>query len=446
MTSVLTPSSAPAPGPVTPDNPPRERGHAPADGPVVRPVRRRAAHATRALLISLSLLNAALTVLVVAPLPRIPSLVVVAVAVTSWSLVLVPPALAGLGAAALAARRHPWWAPVAALTAFGALVCGTMPYAAAYRTAARYGQPLGVGAYLDGGVNYAKVPFRGRGLTYARVGGERLRLDLWALPKRPAVRRPAVIWVHGGGWTKGHRSQSPRWNRWFNARGWSVFDIDYRLAPRHTQLDQIGDVRCAVGWVRRHARVYGVDPDRLVLAGSSAGGNLALAAAFTQVRGAAHGGGTQRERRTGPACAVRDSSVAGVVSLYGPTDMRHLIERTVLRGDSAMPRLMGGSAATAPERYRLGSPARLVHRGVPPTLLLHGSADRAVPVAQARDLARRLAAVGADATYVELPWADHCFDVNWGGWGSQLARAAIDGFLDRFTDRSPVRQLPGERA
>jgi acetyl esterase/lipase len=66
---------------------------------------------------------------------------------------------------------------------------------------------------------------------------------------------------------------------------------------------------------------------------------------------------------------------------------------------------------------------------VPPTLLLHGSADRAVPVAQARELARRLEAAGAPATYVELPWADHCFDVNWGGWGSQIARTAISRFL-----------------
>ncbi|NEA04984.1 prolyl oligopeptidase family serine peptidase, partial [Streptomyces sp. SID10116] len=73
--------------------------------------------------------------------------------------------------------------------------------------------------------------------------------------------------------------------------------------------------------------------------------------------------------------------------------------------------------------------ARLVRGDVPPTLLLHGSADRAVPVAQARELARRLEEAGAPATYVELPWADHCFDVNWGGWGSQIARAATERFL-----------------
>uniref|UniRef100_UPI0006EBD1C8 alpha/beta hydrolase n=1 Tax=Streptomyces silaceus TaxID=545123 RepID=UPI0006EBD1C8 len=397
----------------------------------------------RVLLLAAALLNAALAVLVAAPLPRVPLLVLVAAVITSWGLVLLPPGLLGLAAAALAGRRHPWCAGLAALSSFAALVYGVMPYAAAYSAAERQGQHLAAARYFDG-VNYAKVPDRARSLTYARVGGgkgsgkgdgrraggaqrvkrERLRLDLWEPSGRPAVRRPAVVWVHGGGWNKGHRSQSPEWNRWFNARGWSVFDIDYRLAPRATQLDQIGDVKCAVGWVRRHARAYGVDPDRLLLAGSSAGGNLALAAAYTD-----------GDDRVPASCAVRDSSVSGVISLYGPTDMRRLIAGTALRRDPIIPRLMGGSAATAPARYRLGSPARLVRGDVPPTLLLHGSADRAVPVAQARELARRLKVAGAPATYVELPWADHCFDVNWGGWGSQIARAATERFLGAL-DRS----------
>ncbi|MEV7196712.1 alpha/beta hydrolase [Streptomyces sp. NPDC093510] len=388
---------------------------------------------TRLLLLAAGLLNAALAVLVAAPLPRVPLLVLVAAAITSWGLLLLPPGLLGLAGAVLGSRRHPWCAGLAALASFAALVYGVMPYAAAYGAAERQGQQLAPGRYFDG-VNYAEVPDRARTLTYARVGrghgahrtkGQKMRLDLWTLPKRPRVRRPAVVWVHGGGWNKGHRSQTPEWNRWFNARGWSVFDIDYRLAPRATQLDQIGDVKCAVGWVRRHARAYGIDPDRLLLAGSSAGANLALAAAYTE-----------DDSRVPASCAVRDSSVSAVLSLYGPTDMRQLIAGTALRRDPMIPVLMGGSAATAPARYRLGSPARLVRGDVPPTLLLHGSADRAVPVAQARELARRLKGAGAPATYVELPWADHCFDVNWGGWGSQIARAATERFLNAV-DRSP---------
>ncbi|MGB8938642.1 MAG: alpha/beta hydrolase [Streptomyces sp.] len=415
MTTVVTPTDAGqhTPGPAASD-PPRRGSRNGRNGPRVSCV----AHLSRGLLLVVALLNAALVVLVAAPLPRIPLLVLVAAAVTSWGLVLVPPAVIGLVAGAVAGRRHPWCAGLAVLTAFVALVYGVMPYAAGYRTAQEYGQPLAPTAYFQG-VNYAKAPDGDRTRRYARTGEQRGKLDLWTLPKRTGVRHPAVVWVHGGGWNKGHRGQSPAWNRWFNARGWSVFDIDYRLAPRVTQLDQIGDVKCAVGWVRRHARVFGIDPDRLVLAGSSAGGNLALAAAYTE-----------GDDRVPASCAVRDSSVAGVISLYGPTDMGRLIAGTALRGDPMIPRLMGGSAKAVPARYLLGSPAKLVRTDVPPTLLLHGSADRAVPVAQARELARRLEAAGAPATYVELPWADHCFDVNWGGWGSQIARSAISRFLD----------------
>ncbi|MGV9882594.1 alpha/beta hydrolase fold domain-containing protein [Streptomyces sp. NPDC003006] len=409
----------------------------------------------RVLLLAAGLLNAALAVLVAAPLPRVPLLVLVAAAITSWGLVLVAPGLLGIVAAVFAAHRHPWCAGLTLLASFAALVYGVMPYAAAYGTAARHGQRVSLASYFDG-VNYTKAPDLARTVTYARVGGghgahpgrsqprphphsqprarsqpQTLELDLWALPKRPGVRHPAVVWVHGGGWNKGHRSQTPEWNRWFNARGWSVFDIDYRLAPRATQLDQIGDVKCAIGWVRRHARVYGVDPDRLLLAGSSAGGNLALSAAYTD-----------GDSRVPASCAARDTSVSGVVSLYGPTDMRRLIAGTALRGDPMIPRLMGGSAATAPARYRLGSPVRMARGDVPPTLLLHGGADRAVPVAQARELARRLKGSGAQVVYVELPWADHCFDVNWGGWGSQIARTATGRFLSAL-DRSPY---PGKSA
>ncbi|MFG2500431.1 alpha/beta hydrolase [Streptomyces sp. NPDC048441] len=414
MTSVMTPTIAAqrTPGSAAPDSPRRGSRNSPN-----RPRVSCVTHLSRGLLVTVALLNAVLVVLVAAPLPRIPLLVLVAAAVTSWGLVLVLPAAVGLVAGALAGRRHPWCAGCAVLSAFAALVYGVMPYAAAYRTAEEYGQPLAPTAYFEG-VNYAKAPDRDRTRRYARTGGRRGKLDLWTLPKRAGTRHPAVVWVHGGGWNKGHRSQTPEWNRWFNARGWSVFDIDYRLAPRVTQLEQIGDVKCAVGWVRRHARAYGIDPGRLVLAGSSAGGNLALSAAYTE-----------GDDRVPSSCAVRDSSVAGVISLYGPTDMRRLIAGTALRGDPMIPGLMGGSAKSASARYRLGSPAKLVRTDVPPTLLLHGSADRAVPVAQARELARRLDSAGAPATYVELPWADHCFDVNWGGWGSQIARAAISRFL-----------------
>ncbi|WP_432094173.1 alpha/beta hydrolase fold domain-containing protein [Streptomyces sp. bgisy100] len=361
-----------------------------------------------------------LLVLVLVPLPRQPLLATASVLATSWCTpVLALPAVLGLlGVLAGRRVRVRWTSWIALTTSGAALFCALAPYALAWRTARAHGEGLSLAGQFDG-LNYALTPDRERTLGYARVGRHRLKMDVW-LPNRPAHRpRPAVVWVHGGGWESGHRSQTPRWNQWLNDRGYAVFDVEYRLAPGATQLQQIGDVKCAIGWVRRHADRYGVDPSRIVLAGTSAGGNLALSAAYTA-----------RDVRPRPSCrTARDTSVRAVVSFYGPTDMAGLIASGADPADPAVRRFMGGSFRSAPDSFRLGSPVQLVRADVPPTLLLHGSHDRLVPVAQARELNARLAAIGARHRYVEIPWADHAFDYNWGGWGTQIARPVLARFL-----------------
>ncbi|MEU6081501.1 alpha/beta hydrolase [Streptomyces sp. NPDC047108] len=378
-----------------------------------------------ALLLLLAALEVVLLVLVFVPLPRRPLVAAASVLATSWcTAVLGIPALLGLalvrGLWRTRAVRAKRWAGWIALSACAIALAGALaPYAAALATARVHGEGLSL-AQQFAGLNYSREPERDRTLVYARVGKHRMKMDVW-LPdgSRSPSARPAVVWVHGGGWESGHRSQTPRWNEWLNDRGYAVFDIEYRLAPRATQLQQIGDVKCAIGWVRRHAERYAVDPSRIVLAGTSAGGNLALSAAYT-----AH------DNRPRPSCDTRgDTSVRAVVSFYGPTDMAGMIAGGANRADPRVRRFMGGSLMTASAGFRLGSPVRLVRRDVPPTLLLHGSHDRLVPVGQARELSARLARAGAVHSYVEIPWADHAFDYNWGNWGTQIARPVLARFL-----------------
>ncbi|MGK5629277.1 alpha/beta hydrolase fold domain-containing protein [Streptomyces sp. URMC 123] len=379
-----------------------------------------------AVLLTLAALHLALLVLVLVPLPRRPLLAAASVLVTCWSTpALAGPALLGLLLAvpplvvAGRRRRRPGWTVVVALTtSLAALLGGLAPYAAAWRTAQVHGEGLSLREQFSG-VNYAKGPDHSRTLIYGRIDKRRMKMDVWLPRERPRARRPAVVWVHGGGWESGHRSQTPRWNQWLNDRGFAVFDIDYRLAPRATQLQQIGDVKCAIGWVRGNAARYDVDPGRIILAGTSAGANLALSAAYTA-----------RDPQPRASCRARDTSVRAVVSLYGPTDMAGLIRTGADPADPAVRRFMGGSLKSASDRFRLGSPAQLARADVPPTLLLHGSHDRLVPVAQARELSARLSAAGAVHEYVEIPWADHAFDYNWGNWGTQIARPVLARFLD----------------
>lgn len=105
------------------------------------------------------------------------------------------------------------------------------------------------------------------------------RLDMWLVPEGAGARgrrHPAVVLVHGGGWDQGSRGGSLL-PGWLAGRGYVVFDIDYRLAtPTSPSWQQAtGDVKCAVGWVNDHAARFGVDPERIALLGSSAGGHLA---------------------------------------------------------------------------------------------------------------------------------------------------------------------------
>ncbi|OLB66501.1 MAG: hypothetical protein AUI10_02535 [Actinobacteria bacterium 13_2_20CM_2_72_6] len=164
---------------------------------------------------------------------------------------------------------------VAGLTLIGA----TVPTVALMMTAHRLGAPVSLPRAL--------VPVRNVGTAdptrtvgYATVDGEDLNLDVW-LPKRGGGQpSPAVVFVHGGGFVKGSRSETPQWDHWLNDAGYAVFDVSYRLAPPARWDEAAADVTCALAWLQANAARYGIDPGRVALGGRSAGGNLALSAAY----------------------------------------------------------------------------------------------------------------------------------------------------------------------
>lgn len=222
----------------------------------------------------------------------------------------------------------------------------------------------------------------------------------------------------GGGWRSGGRGDFPSWNAWLADEGYVVLDIDYRLSPPPSWQDAPADVACAVGWIKENAARYGVDPERVALLGRSAGGHLVLLAAYTE----GHAAPT-------PGCAARnvqDTGVAAVAAFYPPTDLSRLSSMGYLGG---MDRFLGGTRDVFPERYRLTSTVARVDPGDPPTFLAHGGEDRIVPPGQSELLAGRLRGAGVPHRLVELPWANHTFDFLWGGWGSQITRSALEGFL-----------------
>lgn len=259
-------------------------------------------------------------------------------------------------------------------------------------------------------------------VTYGMaLDGSALVLDVWRAQGVPDGKlRPAIVKVHGGSWTGGSRSGQQEWNQLFNELGYDVFDVDYRTPPPVRWLDEIGDVKCAIGWVVTNASKYQLDIQRISTMGPSAGGNLALLAGYSM-----------GDHRLRPSCHAMDVKIRSVINLYGPTELTLLYHTTGNRSDlpHAMNAYIGGPPSEFPDRYKILSPVSHINRHTPPTITLQGETDRIVPVDQAIILAEALAAAGIDHETYLFPWANHGFDVNWGSIATQVARAKVTAFL-----------------
>ena len=228
---------------------------------------------------------------------------------------------------------------------------------------------------------------------------------------------PAIVVVHGGAWSGGRRSEAPDWNHWLTEQGFAVFDVDYRIQPQPNWQTATGDVRAAVSAIRRDAARYGIDPNRIALLGRSAGGHLALLAAYAAA----------------PLEDREDSRVQAVVAFYAPTDLiwgyDHSANQRVIDGPGTLRRFIGGDPRAAEEAYVAASPVTHVQLGTPPTLLFHGGRDQFVRLEHMERLGKRLLNAGVPHEMVSLPYAQHGFDVLFDGWGAQLARPLVLRFL-----------------
>ena len=237
--------------------------------------------------------------------------------------------------------------------------------------------------------------FERLGVEFKRVGERRLLLDIHS-PSNSVGKVPALIFIHGGAWRTGRRQDYRVYTTYFATRGYVAATIDYRLFPEGKVDEQLSDCQAAVGWVRANAETLGVDPERIVVVGGSAGGHLSLLVGYTAA---------QAEAKAAPGW--RDPHrVAAVVDLYGPTDLTAPEANDV----SVVKDLMGGTLASAPERWRRASPLFLVGSNTPPTLIFQGSIDRIVLAKQSDVLADKLKATGVRYDYERLEGWPHTMD------------------------------------
>ena len=242
-----------------------------------------------------------------------------------------------------------------------------------------------------------------------------LHLDLYR--NRDRGLRPAVLQVHGGSWSRGNRRQQARPLMHILAeRGWITAGVSYPLAPAATFEDQLIALKRAIAWARSDGADYGVDPRFVSVTGGSSGGHLASLLALTP---------NQMEYQ--PGFERVDTSVQAAVPFYGIYDM---LNRNGTRDEwpVIIRSLMKESKQQAEERYRSASPLDQVGPHAPPFLIVHGTHDSVVGVAEARQFVTALReASRAPVAYVEIPGATHGFDTLY----SVRTRRVIDG-VERF--------------
>ena len=250
-----------------------------------------------------------------------------------------------------------------------------------------------------------------RGVTVASDDGETLTVDIYRPSRMSSQLFPILVQIYGGGWQRGDPSDDTRFAQYFASRGYAVFAIDYRHAPRWQWPTQLDDVRTALAWIAAHATDYGADPKRAIFIGRSAGAQLALMAAYT----------------------TSEIPALAVVDFYGPTNLtdgwRVPPSPDPLPVRPTLEAFLGGTPADTPGHYQDASPVTHVTPSVPPTLLLYGARDHIVEARFGRELHERLREAGVISVLLELPWAEHGFDLAPRGLGLQVSLYYVERFL-----------------
>ena len=238
-------------------------------------------------------------------------------------------------------------------------------------------------------------------IEYGQAGSTSLRLDA-CVPDGPGPF-PAVILVHGGAWNAGDKSGGP--SKGYMAPmqdpltrgGFAWFSINYRLAPKYRYPADVEDVETAIRWVKTHATEYRVDPRRIALSGESAGAHLI---AMAVVR------------------ATDATRVAAVVPFYGPFNLLGRAQPGQPLA-SNMVDLFGLKVMDAQAERVLhdASPVFFVKPGLPPFLLVHGTADSKVPFRQSTDLQAALRKAGVPCDLLQIEGGDHGM-LSWAKLGS----------------------------
>ena len=241
-----------------------------------------------------------------------------------------------------------------------------------------------------------------RDQTYVQYGSRCLQLDLYLPATVPRRGAPVVVLVHGGGWNAGYRSEFVPMALRLAERGYAAATISYRLAGEALYPAAVNDTRAAVRWVRSHAARYRIDPQRIVLAGGSAGAQIASLAALTADL---HPFDPHARDQAVSSAVQAIVNVDGAADLTTEESRRHDTDPSKNPSPAAV--WLGGRYAEKAAVWQQASPIDYVRRGMPPILFI-GSAQARFQSGR-DEMVSRMAACGAVGRVVLLPDTPHTF-------------------------------------
>jgi acetyl esterase/lipase len=230
------------------------------------------------------------------------------------------------------------------------------------------------------------------------------KLDLYLPVCSEEAPRAAIVMIHGGGWVAGDKRQAreQRFGKVLASNGYLCADIEYKLAgkddPSWPQC--LYDCKNAVKFLRKNAAKYNIDPEKIAVMGGSAGGHLALMTAFT--------GGVDKYKSQ--EYEGIDDRVCAVINLYGITNA---LTWRYFGGDGRLKTntdlLTGGGVEENAQLWIDASPVYAVTEDAPPTLIMHGTADKVVSIEQSIELAQVLEEKGVEHKFIRVEAAPHSF-------------------------------------
>ena len=227
---------------------------------------------------------------------------------------------------------------------------------------------------------YAKNYDVAANVVYKRVGSDSVMLDIYSL-KNKTNKQPLLIIFHGGGWVKGSKDSISAFTPYLN-NGWVVINAEYRFLQQAKMPASVEDARCVFAWAYDNADHYGIDTNKIILSGTSAGGQLALIAGMV------------------PPNSVLDKSCfsghimkpIAIVDFYGPTDLISLMDIPSYKKKALV---MFSDMSSAVKIAKLISPISYVRKDLPPIFMIQGNQDPTVPYSQSTKLKAALDNVGA---------------------------------------------------